>query len=158
MRGAAVLVLVGVLFLGACGGGEDDADADTSASPTTAPSGERVVLRTRIVIADTERAEPIATGKILEGSTLGGSAFCVGGTIEDSHGSPDPDVALIARTITCPNGKVRIRLMPDVGEGAQGQTQTGSWTIVGGTDALEGLRGSGETEVVLGGDDVSLVG
>jgi len=36
-----------------------------------------------------------------------------------------------------------MRLMPDVGEGAQGQTQTGSWTIVGGTDALEGLRGSG---------------
>ena len=157
MRGAAVLVLVGVLFLGACGGGEDDADADTIASPTTAPSGERVVLRTRIVIADTERAEPIATGKILEGSTLGGSAFCVGGTIEDSHGSPDPDVALIARTITCPNGKVRIRLMPDVGEGAQGQTQTGSWTIVGGTDALEGLRGSGEMQVVYGPADDSPV-
>ena len=157
MRGAAVLVLVGVLLLGACGGDEDDADTDTSGTPTTAPSGERVVLRTRIVIADTERAEPIATGKILEGSTLAGSSFCVGGTIVDSHGSPDPDMALIARTITCPNGEVRMRLMPDVGEEAQGQTQTGSWTIVGGTDALEGLRGSGEMQVVYGPADDSPV-
>jgi len=50
-----------------------------------------------------------------------------------------------------------MRLMPDVGEGAQGQTQTGSWTIVGGTDALEGLRGSGGMQVVSGPADDSPV-
>ena len=79
MRRAAVVVLVGVLFLGACGGDEEDA-ADTSAASTTAPGGEPIVIRTRVVIAAEERAEPIATGEVLEGSTLGGSEFCAGGT------------------------------------------------------------------------------
>jgi hypothetical protein len=147
-----VLVLVGVLFLGACGGDEDDA-ADTSAASTTSPSGEPIVIRTRMVIASEERAEPIATGEVLEGSTLGGSAFCAGGTILDSHGSPDPDVLLIARTITCPDGRVRMDLTPNV---APGLTQTGSWTIGGGTGAFEGLRGSGEMEGVNDPDDDSL--
>src|SRR5688500_4437620 len=89
MRRAVVLVLVGVLFLRACGGDEDDA-ADTSAASSTAPRGEPIVIRTRMVIAAEERAEPIATGEVLEGSTLGSSPFCAGGTILDSHGSPDP--------------------------------------------------------------------
>jgi hypothetical protein len=155
MRGAVVLVLLGVLLLGACGGHEDDVEADTSAASTTAPRGERLVIRTRMVIADKERAEPIATGEVLEGSTLGGSAFCVGGRTLDSHGSPDPGVLLIARTITCSDGRVRMRLTPDVGEEPQGQTQTGSWKIVRGTGAFEGLRGSGEMEIVYGPADDS---
>lgn len=150
MRRAVVLMLV--LLLGACGGDADDA-ADTSAASTTAPRGEPIVIRTRMVIAAEERAEPIATGDVLEGSTLGGSAFCAGGTILDSHGSPDPDVLLIARTITCPNGRVRMDLTPEL---SQGQTQTGSWTIVDGTGAFEGLRGSGEMEGVNDPDDDSL--
>ena len=37
-----VLVLVGVLFLGACGGDEKDA-ANTSAASTTAPRGDPIV-------------------------------------------------------------------------------------------------------------------
>lgn len=40
MRRAVVLVLVGVLFLGACGGDEDDA-ADTRAASTTAQIARR---------------------------------------------------------------------------------------------------------------------
>jgi hypothetical protein len=150
MRGAVVLVMVGVLSLGACGGDEHDA-AGTSAASTTAPRGEPIVIRTKIVIAAEERAEPIATGEVLEGSTLGGSAFCVGGTILDSHGSPDPEVLLIARTITCPDGTVKVSSTPDV-DAPPGETQTGSWTIVGGTGAFEGLRGSGEMEIVYGPD------
>jgi len=70
MRRAAVLVLVGVLCLGACGSDEDDA-ADGSVASTTAPRNEPAVIRTRMDIADTERAEPIATGEVLEGSTVG---------------------------------------------------------------------------------------
>ena len=84
----------------ACGGGEDGA-SDTSAD------SEQVEIRTSIVVAATPGAEPIATGEVLEGSTLGGSPFCVGGPILDSHGSPDPEVWLIARTITCREGRVR---------------------------------------------------
>jgi len=89
MRRAVVLVLLGVLLVGACGGGEDGA-SETSAASTTERRGEPVVIRTSVSIAPTPGAEPIATGEVLEGSTLGGSPFCVGGTILDSHGSPIP--------------------------------------------------------------------
>ena len=142
MRGAVVLVLVGMLLVGACGGGDDGASEKSAAT-------EQVVIRTSMVIAATERAEPIATGEVLEGSTLGGSPFCVGGTILDSHGSTDPEVWLIARTITCAEGKVRMDITPEV---AQGSTQTGSWKIVSGTGAFEELRGSGEMEIAYDPD------
>lgn len=152
MRRAVVLVLGGVLLLGACGGGEDGA-ADTNAASTTDSAGDAIVIRTSVVGATTPGAEPIATGEVLEGSTLGGSPFCVGGTILDTHGSPDPEVALIARTITCPEGRVRMDITPEVSQGMpQDLTQTGSWTIVSGTGAFEGLRGSGEMEIVYDPD------
>lgn len=148
MRRAVVLVMVGVLLLGACGGDEDDA-AVTSAASTTAPSVEPIVIRTRMLVAAAPGAEPIATGDVLEGSTLGDSPFCAGGTVLDSHGSTDPAVWLIIETITCPDGTVRLRFTP---EPAQGLSQTGSWTIVSGTGAFERLRGSGEMEVVYDPD------
>ena len=149
MPRVAAVVLVGALVLGACGGDEDDA-ADTGAASTTAARGEPIVIRTRMVIAATEGAEPIATGEVIAGSTLWGAAFCTGGTIRDTHASPDPDTFLIARTITCPDGTMRIELAPEVEP--QGETQTGSWTIAGGTGAYVGLHGSGAMEVVYGPD------
>ena len=148
MRTAVVLVVFGALSLGACGGGEDDA-ADTSAASTAASRGEPIVIRTRKLVALTERAEPIATGEVLEGSTLGDSPFCAGGTVLDSHGSSDPTVWLIIETITCPDGTVKLRLEPDP---SPGLTQTGSWTIAGGTGTFERLRGSGEMEAVYDPD------
>jgi hypothetical protein len=157
MRGALVLVVVvaAVPSLGACGGDEDE-PADAGAS-TTAPRVEQIVIRTRMVIAAEEGAEPIATGEVSEGSTLGGSPFCAGGTILDSHGSDDPAVephGLIDRTITCRDGSVRMGFTPEVAP--PGQAQTGAWTIVGGTGAFEGLRGSGEMEIVNDPNDGSL--
>jgi hypothetical protein len=146
MHKAVVPVLVGVLLVGACGGGEDGASE-------TSTESEQVVIRTSVSIAPTPGAEPIATGEILKGSTLGGSPFCVGGTILDSHGSSDPDVWLIARTITCLDGRVRMDLTPEV---PQGLSQTGSWTIVSGTGAFEGLSGSGEIEITYDPDDDAL--
>jgi hypothetical protein len=156
MRRAVVLVLVGVfvligvLFLGACGGDEDA--ADTSAASTTAPRGEPIVIREKLIVAAEEGSEPIATGSILAGSTLGGTPFCAGGTILDSHASLDPTMEpyLIDRKITCPDGTVRIGFTPEVGAEPQGQTQRGSWTIVSGTGAFEGLGGSGKSEAVYG--------
>ena len=147
MRGAVVLIPVGVLLIGACGDGED------GASETSAES-EDLVIKTSVVGAATPGAEPIATGEVAEGSTLGGSPFCVGGTILDTHGSPDPEVALIARTITCPEGKVRMDITPEVSQEMRHEdlTQTGSWKIVSGTGAFEGLRGSGEMEIVYDPD------
>jgi hypothetical protein len=147
VRGAVVLVLVGLL-LGACGGDEDDA-ADTRVAATTAPRGEPIVIRTRVLVALEERTEPIATGEVLEGSTLGGSPFCAGGIVRDSHGSTDPTVRLIIETITCPDGTVKLRFEPDP---SPGLIQTGSWTIASGTGAFERLRGSGEMEAVYDPD------
>lgn len=135
-------IIAGVLALGACGGDEEGA-TDT---------GEPIVVQTRVVIATEEGADVIATGVVLGESMLGGSPFCADGTILDSHGSSDPQVLLIARTVTCPDGTVRIDLRPEV---APGQTQTGAWAIVGGTGEFEGLRGSGTMEVLYGADEDS---
>ena len=149
-----VLVLVGVLFLGACGGDEKDA-ATTSAASTTAPRGESIVIREKLIVAEEEGSEPIATGTVLAGSTLGGTPFCVGGTILASHASLDPKMEpyLIDMKITCPDGTVRIGFTPEVGAGPapqEGQAQKGVWTIVSGTGAFEGLGGSGKSEAVYG--------
>ncbi|HET6616184.1 MAG TPA: hypothetical protein VFH69_00055 [Gemmatimonadota bacterium] len=83
MGRAVLLVLVGVLCLGACGGDDEDA-ADTGAAATIVQRGEPIVIRSRLIVAAEEGSEPIATGTILEGSTLGGTPFCAGGTILDS--------------------------------------------------------------------------
>lgn len=155
MRKVAALVLVGTLSLGACGG-NDNAAVDTTAAPTTEPTGEPIVIRTRVTIADEEGAETIATGEVLEGSTLGGSPFCVGGTILDTHPSdPAEESYLIGRTISCPDGTVRIGLTPDV-DSPPGEPQTGSWTMVSGTGDFDWGGGSGEMEVVYDPDDDSL--
>jgi len=99
------------------------------------------------------RAQASVLGCVVEGSTLGGSPCCVGGTILDTHASSDPEVALIARTITCPEGGGRTDIAPEVAQGVpQDLTQTGSWTMVSGTGAFESLRGSGQMEVVYDPD------
>jgi hypothetical protein len=152
----AVLLVPGVIFLAACGGHEGGA-ADTSAASTTASHRERIVIRTRLVIAATPGSEPIATGKVLARSTLAGSPFCVGGKILDSHASTDPAMkpyGLIARTITCPDGTVKVGLTPEVGP--EGPTGKGSWTIVSGTGAFKRLRGSGKEKIVYDPNDESL--
>ena len=149
MRGAVVLVLTSTFFLGACGGGDDAADTTV---PSTDARSEATVIRTRVDIADEEGAEPIATGEVLAGSTLGGSPFCIGGAIRDSHASLAVEpFGPIERTITCPDGIVRMGLKPDL-SAPPGETQVATWTIVGGTDAFEGLRGSGKMESVYDPD------
>ena len=85
---------------------------------------------------------------MLDGSTLQGSPFCVGGTILDVHASLDPAMdpyGLIDRKITCPDGTVRIGLTPD--------EPSGVWTIATGTGEFEGLGGSGEMEIVYGPEE-----
>jgi hypothetical protein len=142
MRGAVMLGLAGTLLVGACGA------TPRSANPTGAPStggspGESIVVRTRMAIADAPGSEPTATGDVLEGSTLGGGAFCSGGTIRDSHASLDPVVdplGLLDRTFTCSDGTLRIVFTPAE---MQNDTRAGTWMVVSGTGAYEKLRGSG---------------
>jgi hypothetical protein len=138
-------LLVGVVLLAACGSGSDHA-AHTGSAPTQRHD-ERVVIRDLLTIAALPGSEPIATGTVLPGSTLEGAPFCAGGTLRDTHASADPAMKqyLVDRTITCPDGTVRIGLRPKVP--FQGMTQTGSWTIVSGTGAFAGLHGSGRMAV-----------
>ena len=84
INGAVVAALLGVLLVGACGSGEDG-ESEKSGTSTSLPRSEPVSILTSLAIAATEGSEPIATGKVLEGSTIGDSPFCVGGTIRDSH-------------------------------------------------------------------------
>ncbi len=154
MRFATSLVLLGVLLLEACGDG--DATSRTSAASTRDPSDNTVVIRTMVSVAPTEHAEPVATGEVIEGSTLEGAPFCVGGKIVDSHANLDPAVepyGLLARNITCPDGTVKMGFTPGMEEGPTG---TGTWTIVSGTGAYDGLAGSGDFEVVYDPDDEAL--
>jgi hypothetical protein len=152
MRRAVVLVVVGcVLPIGACGGGEDGV-SEPDATSTSGPRDEAIVIRTSLTVAATSGAEPIATGEVLQGSTLGGSPFCAGGTILDSHASADPAVeklGLVDRAITCRDGTVRMVFTPEPPQG-------GSWTIVSGTGPFEGLHGSGEFQVTYDPDDDAL--
>jgi hypothetical protein len=113
------------------------------------------LIQATLIVAAKEGSEPIATGTVLEGSTLGGAPFCVGGTILESHASLDPMMKayLIDRKITCPDGNLRIGFTPEVGASPdpEGETpQKGVWTIVSGTGDLEGLSGSGKSEAVYG--------
>jgi hypothetical protein len=146
MRAAVLPFLVGVLVVSACSSEEGGASHPKAVSTSERPA-EPVKIRDRMTVAATPGAEPIATGQVLHVSTLGGSPFCLGGTIRDSHASLDPSMepfGLIDRTITCPNGTVRVGIAPGQ---VQGLIQGGSWTIVSGTGAFEGLRGTGELKV-----------
>jgi hypothetical protein len=113
------------------------------------------VIREKLTIAEEEGSEPIATGTILAGSTLGDTPFCAGGTILESHASLDPKMEpyLIDMKISCPDGTSRIGLNPEVGADpnpTEGQPQKGVWTIVSGTGEYEGLGGSGTSEALYG--------
>jgi hypothetical protein len=143
-----------MLLVGACGGSGDNASR-TSATRTTQRHNEPLSIRDRLAVAATSGAEPIATGEVLAGSTLGDSPFCVGGAIRDTHASSDPAMKryLIDRTITCPAGTVRVGFTPGA---PQALTQSGRWTIVSGTGAFEGLRGSGKMKVRYDPEDDAL--
>jgi len=152
--GTSALLSVLAIVLAACGAVDGEAGAGLASS--TEAGSEPIVIRTSVVIAAMAGADIPATGDVLEGSTLGDAAFCIGGTIEDRH--PGTDAAeepfLLVRIFTCPEGTVTAGFSPDVGQ-AESPTQGGAWTILGGSGPFERLRGSGELEVTYDPDDGS---
>jgi hypothetical protein len=133
-RRLAITLIFATALVG-CG----DDDGDDSAAPTPA-APEKIVIKTEVTIP---------TGKVASGSTLDGKPFCPGGTIRDRE-SQDPAVGFIEKTITCPDGTLRIGFSPAE---PQGGKQTGPWKIVGGTGAYEGLTGSGTMEASFDSED-----
>jgi hypothetical protein len=142
---ALAITLVGLV---ACGG-DDSGAADTSPAPSvesdSSATGEPILIKTSVTFTGEE--EVGARGDVLDGSTIGDSPFCPGGTFEDRHGSEDPSeepYGLVDRTYECPDGTVRMGFSPQT---PVGDTQSGPWKIVSGTGALEGLQGTGEMKV-----------
>jgi hypothetical protein len=127
-RWLALAVTQATLGLAACGGG-DSGESSTA-------GGEEIVIKESANIQGIQDV-----GDVLDGSSIGGSPFCSGGSFSGGHGNlPFPQ---IDRTFKCPEGTLRIAFTP--GE-PQGQTVTGRWKILSGTGAYEGLEGSGRME------------
>jgi hypothetical protein len=159
VRRLAMALILATVGLAACGGGDGNetgagttpgVDSDLTADP--GEGSEEIVIKTRVVFPKDEppAGATTATGEVLDGSTIGDSPFCPGGTFRDQHGNPDPSVppfGLVDRTFSCSDGTLRIGFTP--GE-PQGQTQAGPWKVVSGTGAFEGLQGDGEIEIKPG--------
>jgi len=156
-RCVAIALTIAAMGLVACG--DDDGDAPTTTEPPAVEtdsavspeaSGEEILILTQVTFVE---GEPGATAEILDGSTIGGSPFCPGGTAEDRHGTEDPTeepYGLVDRTITCSDGTLRMGFSPQT---PVGNTQSGPWTIVSGTGAYEGWQGSGKMEAKYDRDD-----
>lgn len=131
---ATARLLAGVLTICASGlaacGGDDDGDGNGSATPARAESEEKIVIKTRM---------NLPTGEVVAGSSIGAEPFCAGGTIRDKH-SENPEIGLVDRTVTCPDGSLRIGFTPREPEGDK---QTGPWKVVSGTGAYAVFRQAG---------------
>jgi hypothetical protein len=125
-RWLAVALAISALGVAACGDGDDG--NKSGAATTRTPDRKPIVIRTEL---------NLPAGKILRGSSLGGSAFCPGGTLHDEPGSPA--VGTVLRNIRCANGTLRIGFSPNSGTVAKGP-----WKLLDGTGAYQGLRGDGQ--------------
>jgi len=144
-------VIVGFASCGDDAGDEDGTtttpgvDSDGSADPEK--ESENVVIETEVHIEISEggpqTGDPQGGGKVLDGSSLGDSPFCPGGTFRDRHG--DAEIGLVDRTFRCSGGSLRIGFTPGVPEDPQ--TQNGPWNVVSGTGDFEGIQGHGEMEI-----------
>jgi hypothetical protein len=128
--------------LTACG---DTSDSDNDAPARVAKPSEKVVIKTKAKLI-----EIVDTGTILNGSTLGDSPFCPGGTWSGGHGNLEND--WLDKNIKCPDGTLRIAFDPRT-RTKRADTDTGPWKIVSGTGAFKGLRGSGRMTIKFGPGD-----
>jgi hypothetical protein len=133
-------LVVAAFVLAGCGADDKREEAGDTKKATnrrtesaTAGEGEPILIRTRV---------DIPTGKVVNGSTIGDSPFCPGGTFQDEHGAPD--IGLVDRMMTCQDGTLRMGLDPEV---PVGDTQSGPWRIISGTGAYDGWQGSGHMVV-----------
>ena len=131
---AAALTVTAIVLAGCgIGGGDDDGAPGKTTSPSQPSAGGEatpILIKTRM---------NAPTGRILDGSTIGESPFCPGGTVKDQHGTPG--IGLVDRTITCREGTLRMGFDP---QAPVGDTQRGSWRIISGTGDCEGWAGSGQ--------------
>jgi hypothetical protein len=137
LRWLALALTVATVGLTACG----DDDGDDNGEATTSGVEEEIFIETDL---------DIPTGEVLDGSTIGDSPFCSGGTFRDTEGNEE--IGFVDRTYECSDGTLRMGFSP--GEPVD-LTQAGPWEIVSGTDAYEGLEGSGQMEVTFESENSS---
>ena len=153
IRWLALLLTLATVGLAACGNDDGDesgaettpgADGDLSADP--GEGGEEIVIKTRVTIgaADELRGSNVSGGEVLDGSSIGDSPFCPGGTFRDAH-SEDPEIGFVDRKLQCPDGSLRIGFSPQAP--TTPVTQSGPWHVVSGTGAFEGMEGDGQMEI-----------
>lgn len=119
-------------------------DAETTPSPSAEPQvttpaarpGESMLIKTRITRFK---------GKVLEGSLLGTSPFCRGGTVRHAFGSPDIGFPAI-NVFHCADGQLRIGFGPGPDQ-ANHTVQTSGWKILDGSGRFAGMTGEGQMKV-----------
>ena len=134
----ALALAVIAIGLAACGGDDGSSSTATDESETSA---EAILIRTHIVFTPAG-----GKGDILPASTLGGAAFCPGGTFRDGRGQA-PLLEVVKR-IRCPGGSLTITFDPR-GSPSSPNVQTGPWRVVSGTGTFEGLTGEGRFKGVF---------
>ena len=104
------------------------------------------MIKTQVTIGSAKklRGPHVADGEILNGSSIGETPFCPGGTFQDAH-TEDPAIGFLDRTVKCSDGTVRIGFAPQ--QPTSPLTQSGPWHVVSGTGAYEDLMAEGEMRI-----------
>jgi hypothetical protein len=142
-----VLLMVSLLGLAACDDDEGDegrtatsaAEAGATAGGDGKEGGELIRIKTHLAPVN---ASGETTGEVLSGSTIGDSAFCVGGRFGERK---EPGSDLVTRIFRCSGGTLTITFTstpPDV-------KQRSDWEVVKGLGGFEGLSGGGRMRGVL---------
>ena len=139
----AVLLMVSLLGIAACGDDDDEGGTTTGAeeADTTADKGgEPILIKTHLAPLNA-RGETF--GEVLSGSTIGDSAFCAGGNFLD--GPVEPTDRSVMRTFRCPGGILTMTFIST----PPGVKQRSEWEVVRGFGRFEGLSGGGRMRGVL---------
>lgn len=144
-------LVVGALGLAACSDDDGDEGGTTTGAEEagTAAGGDETgtsaneggaPIRIKSHLAPVNASgEP--TGEVLSGSTIGDSAFCVGGRFGERK---EPGSDLVTRIFRCSGGTLTITFTstpPDV-------KQRSDWEVVKGLGRFEGLTGGGRMRAV----------
>jgi hypothetical protein len=141
---SAVLLMIALLGLAACGDDDGDEAGTTTGAEETGTSakegGGPILIKTHL---DPLNARGESTGEVRSGSTIGDSAFCAGGKFLD--GPVEPPSRSVVRSFRCPGGT----LMITFNFTPPGVEQRSDWKVVKGLGRFEGLSGGGRMRGVL---------
>ena len=128
----ALLLMAPLLGIAACGGDEGD---DYGSGP------QPITVKTHLAFPPGDVGGP--KGEVLDGSTIGDSPFCVGGTFHD--GSETGPIGSVTRSFHCSDGTLQISFsMSD-----ESRSPTGNWTVDIGYGDLTGFSGGGDMKAVF---------